>query len=94
MPVVLCQLLPSVHIPCEGEDRSHVKPMLEGAKQNVSEVGWEEPLKEKVISADTGYYNVKNLEVCKDLEVDAYVPDPRFRKRDVRFADAGRHRRD
>ena len=26
-------------------------------------------------------------------EVDAYVPDPHFRKRDVRFADAGRHRR-
>jgi len=36
---------------------------------------------------------VKNLEACKELEVDAHVPDPQLRKRDVRFADAGRHRR-
>jgi hypothetical protein len=38
-------------------------------------------------------YSVKNLEACKEQGVDAYVPDPQFRKRDVRFADAGRHRR-
>jgi hypothetical protein len=50
-------------------------------------------LKDREISADTGYYSVKNLEACKEHEVDAYVPDPHFRKRDVRFADAGRHRR-
>ena len=77
----------------DGEDGSHAKPMLEGAKEKLEAIGWREPLKDIRISADTGYYSVKNLEVCKDLEVDAYVPDPQFRKRDVRFADAGRHRR-
>jgi transposase len=77
----------------EGEDGSHADPMLEGAKQNLSEVGWEEPLKEKVISADTGYYSVENLEACRDQEVDAYIPDPKFRKRDSRFAEARRYRR-
>jgi transposase len=77
----------------DGDDGSHAGPMLEGAKQNLSEVGWEEPLKEKVISADTGYYSVENLEACRDQEVDAYIPDPRFRKRDPRFADARRYRR-
>ena len=46
----------------------------------------------------TGYvvsfnYSVKNLEACKELEVNAYVPDPQFRKRDIRFAKAGRHPR-
>ena len=51
------------------------------------------PVKDREISADTGYYSVKNLEACKEMEVDAYVPDPQFRKRDIRFADAGRHRR-
>jgi transposase len=35
----------------------------------------------------------EKLEACKEKEVDAYVPDPQFRKRDIRFADAGRHRR-
>jgi len=77
----------------DGEDGRHVGPMLEGAKGNLMGVGWEEPLKEKVISADTGYYSVENLEACRDEEVDAYIPDPQFRKRDARFAEAGRHRR-
>jgi len=74
-------------------DSSIMEPMLEGAKKNLEAAGWEEPLKNRTISADTGYYSVENLEACKKLEVDAYVPDPQFRKRDVRFADAGRHRR-
>ena len=77
----------------EGEDGSHAKPMLEGAKERLEALGWRDPLKEKRISADTGYYSVKNLEACKDLEVDAYVPDPKFRQRDPRFAEAQRFRR-
>ena len=77
----------------DGEDGSHAGPMLEGAKQNLHAVGWEEPLKEKVISADTGYYSIDNLEACRDQEVDAYIPDRQFRKRDPRFAEAVRHRR-
>jgi transposase len=77
----------------KGEDGTNMGPMLEGAKEKLEVIGWKEPLKDRQISADTGYYSVKNLEVCKELEVDAYVPDPQFRKRDVRFADAGRHRR-
>ena len=67
--------------------------MLEGTKSRLEAIGWKEPLKGRKVSADTGYYSVKNLEVCRDLGVDAYVPDPQFRKRDIRFADAGRHRR-
>jgi len=69
-----------------------MEPMLKGAKENLESIGWEEPLKNRQISADTGYYSVKNIEACKEMEVDAYVPAPQFRKRDIRFADAGRHR--
>ena len=77
----------------KGEDGTHMEPMLDGAKEKLEAVGWKDPLKDREISADTGYYSVKNLEACKELEVDAYVPDPQFRKRDIHFADAGRHRR-
>lgn len=77
----------------EGEDGKHMEPMLEGAKQKLEAAGWKDPLKDKEISADTSYYSVKNLEVCQDQGVDAYIPDPQFRKRDPRFEDAGRHRR-
>ena len=84
-----------LHASAFGEtgDSTHMGLMLEGAKEKLEAVGWEEPLKGRQVSADTGYYSVKNLEACKELEVDAYVPDPQFRKRDIRFADARRHRR-
>jgi len=77
----------------KGEDSSIMEPMLEGAKDNLEVIGWDEPLKETQISADTGYYSVINLEACKENGVDAYIPDPLFRKRDIRFAEARRHRR-
>jgi transposase len=77
----------------KGEDGTNMEPMLEGAKEKLEAIGWEGSLKGRQISADTGYYSVRNLEACKEHGVDAYVPDPQFRKRDVRFADAGRHRR-
>ncbi len=77
----------------KGEDGTHMEPMLEGTKVKLEAIGWKEPLKGRQISADTSYYSVKNLETCKEEEVDAYVPDPQFRKRDVRFSEAGRHRR-
>jgi len=77
----------------KGEDSSNMEPMLKGAKQKLKILGWEDSLKDKEVSADTGYYSVENLEACRDMEVDAYVPDPQFRKRDVRFAEAGRYRR-
>ena len=77
----------------KGDDSSIMEPMLEGAKEKLEAVGWDAPLKDRTISADTGYYSIRNLEACKEFEVDAYVPDPKFRKRDVRFADSKRHRR-
>ena len=59
---------------------------IKSTKENLEAVGIKDPLKDKIVSADTGYYSVKNLKTCKEYEVDAYVPDPKFRKRDVRFA--------
>jgi len=76
----------------KGEDSTAMRDMLEGAKEKLEAAGWDRPLKDRIISADTGYYSVKNLQDCKEFEVDAYVPDPWFRKRDVRFKDAGRFR--
>jgi len=77
----------------KGEDSEHMAPMLEGTRRNLETVGWEDPLKNREISADTSYFSVENLESCPDTEVDAYIPDPKFRQRDPRFADARRHRR-
>lgn len=76
-----------------GEDNANMSPMLTGAKENLEAIGMKNPLKDKEVSADTGYFSVDNLTTCKDEQVDAYIPDPQFRKRDPRFTDAQRHRR-
>lgn len=78
----------------DGDDAANMGRMLEGARVNLQGAGCgKEPIKGKVVSADTGYYSVDNLEACKEEKVDAYIPDREFRKRDPRFVEAMRHRR-
>ena len=76
-----------------GEDGRNAAPMLAGAEKNLQAMGHEQaPLKDAVLSADSGYFSVENLEACREAQVDAYIPDPQFRKRDPRFANARRYR--
>jgi transposase len=76
------------------DDGRLMRPMIDGANRNFEAIGLgEEALDKKIVSADTGYYSLENLEVCRDEHLDAYIPDKQFRKRDPRFSDAGRYRR-
>ena len=78
----------------EGGDSGAARAMLEGTKANLEAAGCgAEVLKKAVFSADTGFFSNENLQACVDMEVDAYIPDPKFRKRDPRLKDAGRFRR-
>lgn len=77
-----------------GEDGRNAAPMLAGAQSALQAAGCgKAPLKDVQLSADTGYFSIENLEACRAAEVDAYIPDPQFRKRDPRFANARRYRR-
>ena len=87
------QIITSAQVFGRGTDTKAMAPMLEETRKNLEAAGIEEPLEGKTVSADTGYYSVENLEACEDQKVDAYVPDQQFRKRDVRFKNADRHRR-
>jgi hypothetical protein len=74
-----------------GQDHENLKPMLEGAKKNLKAIGKGEGyLQDKQLSADSNYHNKENLTICEDEKIDAYIPDPQFRKRDVRFAEQDR----
>ena len=78
----------------EGDDGAVAAPMLQGAQANLKAAGCAAAvLENKIVSADTGYFSNRNLEAFAEAKVDAYVPDPKFRQRDPRFAEAGRHRR-
>jgi len=78
----------------EGEDAHNMGPMLQGAQHNLEKAGCgSDALRDKVVSADTGFYSKDNFAACREAAVDAYIPDRGFRNRDPRFADSKRHRR-
>jgi Transposase DDE domain len=43
------------------------------------------------VSADSNYHSEENLQTCAQEQLDAYIPDSNFRRRDPRFATQARH---
>jgi len=73
------------------QDHDNLKPMLDGAKQTLQFIGKpEDYYKDKKLTADTNYYDKKNLQICEAEKLDAYIPDPKFRKRDDRYEEQQR----
>jgi len=73
------------------QDHENLKPMLDGAKQNVQAIGKGPDFFEgKELTADSNYHSLDSLTVCKDEKVDAYIPDIQFRQRDPRFSEQER----
>lgn len=69
-----------------GQDYSHVPPMIDGAKGNMKTLGkTDKYFKDKTLTADANYHSTENLQKCEDENIDAYIPDVDFRKRDSRF---------
>lgn len=78
----------------EGDDGAVAEAMLQGAQAHLEAAGCGTAvLEDAVVSADTGYFSIRNLEAFEAAGVDAYVPDPKFRQRDPRLAEARRFRR-
>jgi transposase len=84
-----------VHAEAFGEAQEHdlLKPMVEGTRQNFQAMGRDEDVfKRAKLSADSGFHTEENMKMLFAGEIDAYVADNRFRKRDPRFVDADRYR--
>ncbi len=78
----------------EGQEKQLLKPMLEGIRENLAELGVEgDPLQSAVVVADNGYHSEENVRLVLEQGIEAYLPDNQFRKRDPAFATARRHRR-
>jgi transposase len=80
--IVAAEVFGSVY---EGEQFPH---MLEEVEKNMAEItGKKEPLKKKVILADTGYFSEDNLQAAKGKKTEAIIPDPQFRMRNEGFTE-------
>lgn len=84
-----------VHAEAFGEGQEHglLVPMLEGVRETFQELELSEDiLKEVKLAADAGYSSEANAEYLFEHQIDAYVADTLYRKRDPRFESAERHK--
>jgi len=78
----------------DGQDHYHIPPVLDGAKENIERIGYDEDYFEgKILTADSLYHSAINLKKCEEEKLDAYIPDKDFRKRDPRFQNERRQTR-
>jgi transposase len=78
----------------DGQDHYHIPPVLDGAKENIQRIGYDEDYFEgKILTADSLYHSATNLKKCEEEKLDAYIPDKDFRKRDPRFHNERRQTR-
>ena len=70
-----------------GPDNENLSPVVDGAKENLQSIGkGQDYFEDKILTADSSYHSIANLNKCNEEKIDAYIPDNRFRNRDKRFA--------
>jgi len=71
----------------KGLDNDNLPPVVDGAKENFESIGkGKHHFKGKILTADSSYHSVTNINKCNEEKLDAYIPDNKFRNRDKRFA--------
>lgn len=77
----------------EGSENSLLKPMLSGVCKTFKELKLADNVLSKTkVTADAGYSSEANAKYLFENDIDAYVADTFYRKRDPRFATADRHK--
>lgn len=72
----------------EGQEHHTLAPVLESIQSRLKRLGIADNIYETgtVVTADTGFANEKNMQYLHERNINAYVPDNRFRSRDPKFA--------
>jgi transposase len=84
-----------VHAVAFGEAQEHelLVPMVAGTREHFRAIGQEADIfKHAKLTADAGFHTEKNMQMLFEQQIDGYVADILFRKRDPRFAKAARYK--
>jgi uncharacterized coiled-coil protein SlyX len=84
-----------VHAEAFGQPQEHelLKPMIEGIRKNFQAIGVQGDIFEQTqLTADAGFHTEQNMKMLFEEQIDGYVADMLFRKRDPRFKTADRHK--
>jgi len=77
----------------DGTDHALLKPMIDGIRGNFEDLGEKDVFEKAKVTADSGFHTEKNMQMLAEEEIDGYVADNQFRKRDPMFASADRHKK-
>jgi transposase len=78
----------------EGQEHGLLEPMIEGTRETLKAIGEKgDVFEETKLLADAGYSDEKNMKRVFEENIDAYIPDNNFRKRDPAFAHAEKYRK-
>jgi hypothetical protein len=84
-----------VHAEAYGQPQEHdlLEPMIEKTRDNFKVVdSCEDIFKKAKVTADAGFHTEANMKLLAGRNIDGYVADTQFRKRDPRFADRDRYK--
>jgi hypothetical protein len=72
----------------EGAEHHTLKPVIETIQKRYKKLGLSEDIfaTQTVFTADTGFANEANMKYLHEENINAYVPDNKFRSRDPKFA--------
>ena len=75
-------------------ESGHFPEILDGIEENCIKSGVDKKILTKVkITADSGFHNAGNMQLVCEKNIDAYIPDNRFRQRDIRFSDVKKYKK-
>ncbi|WP_246841230.1 transposase [Hahella sp. CCB-MM4] len=71
----------------EGQEHHTLAPVLERVKERYQRLKITEDIYADgtVVTADTGFANEANMKYLHEQQINAYIPDNRFRSRDPKF---------
>lgn len=77
----------------EAQEHGLLLPMVEATRENFQAIGRDKDVFERTaLVTDSGFHTEANVQALFEQNIDAYIADNPFRKRDPRFATANRHR--
>ena len=71
----------------EGQEHHTLKPVLEAVTDRFNRLGISENIYQDgiIVTADTGFANEANMKYLHESNINAYIPDNQFRRRDPKF---------
>ncbi len=77
------QIIVDAQVFGEGQEHHTLQPVLNTVHERFKRLGIQ--LDDPVITADTGYANEANMKYLHENNINAYIPDNKFRQRDPKF---------